>query len=90
MAHGLSYSEACGIFPDKGLNPCPLALGGGFLTTAPLGKPRAVIFDLCQGEGRTGPPCPGEQAVVPIPRGPNMEGEDRGPGSPLLRAVLET
>ena len=24
VAHGLSYSEACGIFPDQGLNPCPL------------------------------------------------------------------
>ena len=24
MAHGLSCSTACGIFPDQGLNPCPL------------------------------------------------------------------
>ena len=24
VAHGLSYSAACGIFPDQGLNPCPL------------------------------------------------------------------
>ena len=24
MAHRLSYSAACGIFPDQGLNPCPL------------------------------------------------------------------
>ena len=23
-AHGLSCSAACGIFPDQGLNPCPL------------------------------------------------------------------
>ena len=23
-AHGLSCSMACGIFPDQGLNPCPL------------------------------------------------------------------
>ena len=23
MAHGLSCSVACGIFPDQGLNPCP-------------------------------------------------------------------
>ena len=24
VAHGLSYSTACGILPDQGLNPCPL------------------------------------------------------------------
>ena len=24
MAHGLSCSTACGIFPDQGSNPCPL------------------------------------------------------------------
>ena len=24
VAHGLSYPEACGIFPDRGLNPHPL------------------------------------------------------------------
>ena len=24
MAHGLSCSAACGIFPDQGTNPCPL------------------------------------------------------------------
>ena len=24
MAHGPSYSAACGIFPDQGSNPCPL------------------------------------------------------------------
>ena len=27
MVHGLSYSEACGVFPDQGLNPCP-CIGG--------------------------------------------------------------
>ena len=24
VAHGLSCSAACGIFPDQGSNPCPL------------------------------------------------------------------
>ena len=24
VAHGASCSVACGIFPDQGLNPCPL------------------------------------------------------------------
>ena len=37
VAHGLSCSMACGIFPDQGSNPCPLHLGR-FLTTAPTGK----------------------------------------------------
>ena len=36
VAHGPSCPAACGIFPDRGSNPCPLA--GGFLTTAPPGK----------------------------------------------------
>ena len=38
MAHGLSCSAACGIFPDEGSNPVCPALAGGFLTTAPPGK----------------------------------------------------
>ena len=33
-----SCSAACGIFPDQGSNPCPLALAGRFLTTVPPGK----------------------------------------------------
>ena len=39
VAHGLSCSAACGIFPDQGSNPCPPALAGRFSTTAPPGKP---------------------------------------------------
>ena len=35
LAHGLSCSEAHGIFPDQGLNP---ALAGGFFTTEPPGR----------------------------------------------------
>ena len=56
MAHGLSCSMACGIFPDQGSNPCPLlkpvstALAGGFLTTAPPGKLPQVKFYLGQNE----------------------------------------
>ena len=39
MAHGLSCSVACGIFPDQGSRePISPALAGGFLTTEPLGK----------------------------------------------------
>ena len=34
VTHGLRCPTACGIFPDQGLNPCPLA----GLTTGPPGK----------------------------------------------------
>ena len=39
MAHGLSCSTACGNLPGPGLEPVSPALAGGFLTTAPRGKP---------------------------------------------------
>ena len=39
VTHGPSCSAACGIFPDQGSNPCPLALAGRLSTTAPPGKP---------------------------------------------------
>ena len=55
VAHGLSRSAACGILPDQGSNPCPLhwqadsqplrhqgSPAGGFLTTAPPGKPHGA------------------------------------------------
>ena len=38
MAHGLSCSAACGIFPDQVLNMSH-ALSGGSFTTEPPGKP---------------------------------------------------
>ena len=41
--HGLSCSEARGIFPDQGLNPSP-ALAGGLFTTESLGKPLWIHF----------------------------------------------
>ena len=49
VAHGLSCSAVCGIFPDQGSNPCPLALAGGFLTTAPPGKPWYFSFWRVEG-----------------------------------------
>ena len=58
VAHGPSCSAACGVFPDQGLNPCPLhwqadsqplrhqgSPAGGFLTTAPPGKSWMVVFN---------------------------------------------
>ena len=35
---GSRCSEACGIFPDQGLNHVSPALAGGFLSTTPPGK----------------------------------------------------
>ena len=40
--HPLSFSMACGIFSDQGLNPCPLLC----VFTAPPGKSHLVIFDV--------------------------------------------
>ena len=40
VAHRLGCSAARGIFPDIGLEPASPALAGGFLTTAPPGKPQ--------------------------------------------------
>ena len=41
---GLSCSTACGIFLDQGSNPCPPALTGRFLTTAPPGKSPQMLL----------------------------------------------
>ena len=38
VVYGLSCSVACGIFLEKGLNPCSHALAGGFLTMRPSEK----------------------------------------------------
>ena len=52
VAHGLSWSVACGIFPRPGLEPVSPALAGRFSTTAPPGKPKNVWWmtastDVC-------------------------------------------
>ena len=39
MVHGLSCPETRGIFPDQGLNWCPLHCKVDFLTIGPPGKP---------------------------------------------------
>ena len=46
VAHGPSCSAACGIFPDQGSKPCPPALAGGFLTTAPPGKSLPLLLPV--------------------------------------------
>ena len=44
VAHGLSCSVACGIFPDQGSNPCPLHWQADS-TTAPPGKPPCIFLN---------------------------------------------
>ena len=48
MRHGLSCSEASGIFPDRGLNLCLLHWQAFFfffiLTTESLGKPLYLVL----------------------------------------------
>ena len=44
VAHGLSCSMACGIFPDQGLNPCLLHWQGNSLPLSPQGSPSCVNF----------------------------------------------
>ena len=42
VVQGLSCSEACGIFPEPGIEPVYLALAGGFFTTEPPRKPKKL------------------------------------------------
>ena len=46
VAHRPSRCTACGILPDQGSNPRPLALAGRLPTTAPPGKPLSYIFKI--------------------------------------------
>jgi len=48
MVQGLSSSVACGIFPDQGLNPCPPALAGRFLTSRAPGKSLSIVLDTAE------------------------------------------
>ncbi|XP_049550168.1 coiled-coil domain-containing protein 91 isoform X6 [Orcinus orca] len=43
MAHGPSHSAACGIFPDRGTNPCPLHRHVGSQPLRHQGSPARVI-----------------------------------------------
>ena len=45
MAHGLSYSAACGIFPDQDSNPCPLHWQADSKPLHHQGSPREAAFD---------------------------------------------
>ena len=59
VAHGLSCSTACGIFPDQGSNPSPLHWQVDSLTTAPPGKSptahRLLKMDFSQEQTAVSP-----------------------------------
>ena len=46
VAHGPSCSAACGIFPDQGLNPCPLHWQADSLPLRHQGSPAVAIVVL--------------------------------------------
>ena len=46
VAHGPSCSTACGIFPDQGLNPCPLHWQADSQPLRHQGSPYSVIFNF--------------------------------------------
>ena len=55
VAHGLSCSVACGIFPDQGSNPCPLHWQADSQPLRHEGSPIIVNFKCFAGtfSGRT-------------------------------------
>ena len=46
VAHWLSCSAACGIFPDKGSNPCPLRWQADFQPLCHQGSPEPFFFKI--------------------------------------------
>ena len=46
VAHGLSCSTACEIFPRPGIEPVTSMLTGRFLSTMPIGKAKTPGFEL--------------------------------------------
>ena len=48
LAHGLSHSTACGIFPDQGSNPCPLHWQANSQPLRHRGSPRMFVFEACE------------------------------------------
>ena len=48
VAHGLSCSSGMWDLPGPGLEPVSPALAGGFLTTAPSGKPQEMVLTVSE------------------------------------------
>ena len=44
VAHGLSCSAACGIFPDQGSNPCPLHWQADSQPLRHQGRPKRLLL----------------------------------------------
>ena len=51
VAHGPSCSAACGIFPDQGLNPCPLHWKADSQPLCHQGSPISLIFEVWKFTG---------------------------------------
>ena len=52
VAHGLSCSTACGIFPDQGLNPCPLHRQADSQPLRQQGNPSNVLIIAVKGAAK--------------------------------------
>ena len=65
VAHGPSCSAACGIFPDRGLNPCSLHWQADSQPLRHQGSP-LQIFKKCFGRAAVVPPTNIFQAVLHI------------------------
>ena len=52
VAHGPSCSAACGIFPDQGLNPCPLHWQADSQPLRHQGSPLLVHFVIITGRSQ--------------------------------------
>ena len=52
MAHRLSCSAACEIFPDQGSNPCPLHWQADSEPLCHQGSPQSNLIDTIVPEGR--------------------------------------
>ena len=55
VAHGPSCPAACGIFPDQGLNPCPLHWQADSQPLRHQGSPAATLRNIFNRESLLGP-----------------------------------
>ena len=69
MAHGLSCSSACGIFPDQGSNPCPPHWQADSYPLRHQGSPCTCLFisemKLSMSSGQPSSGQPGSQRQGP-------------------------
>ena len=70
VAHGLSCSAACGIFPDQGLNPCSLHWQADSYPLGHQGSPRLGFLKKHSGLGTTQEQ---EQGAAGAPWGPGLK-----------------